>query len=99
MDRPALHAFVRELASHEATFIPFTAQTRMSGVDLDGRIIRKGAADVTEPMKACGSQDANDPCLESTYKSGTEFHYVVVMETDDPDIFQAAKGVVGPISG
>ncbi len=35
----------RELASHEAHFIPFTAQTRMSGVDFDGRQIRKGAAD------------------------------------------------------
>jgi K+-transporting ATPase ATPase B chain len=35
----------RELASQEATFIPFTAQTRMSGVDLDGREIRKGAVD------------------------------------------------------
>jgi K+-transporting ATPase ATPase B chain len=29
-----------------ATFSPFTAQTRMSGVDIDGRHIRKGAADV-----------------------------------------------------
>jgi K+-transporting ATPase ATPase B chain len=38
----------RELGSHEATFIPFTAQTRMSGVDLDGRRIRKGAADAIE---------------------------------------------------
>jgi K+-transporting ATPase ATPase B chain len=38
----------RELASHEATFVPFTAQTRMSGVDLDGREIRKGAADAIE---------------------------------------------------
>ena len=27
-----------------ATWVPFTAQTRMSGVDLDGRSIRKGAA-------------------------------------------------------
>jgi len=27
-----------------ATWVPFTAQTRMSGVDLDGRQIRKGAA-------------------------------------------------------
>ena len=27
----------RELAPHQATFIPFTAQTRMSGVDLDGQ--------------------------------------------------------------
>jgi potassium-transporting ATPase ATP-binding subunit len=38
----------RELASHEATFIAFTAQTRMSGVDIDGRRIRKGAADAIE---------------------------------------------------
>jgi K+-transporting ATPase ATPase B chain len=35
----------RELAPHEATFVPFTAQTRMSGVDYDTREIRKGAAD------------------------------------------------------
>ncbi|HMG35895.1 MAG TPA: potassium-transporting ATPase subunit KdpB [Blastocatellia bacterium] len=35
----------RELAPHEAHFIPFTAQTRMSGVDLNGRSVRKGAAD------------------------------------------------------
>jgi len=35
----------RELAHPHATFVPFTAQTRMSGVDMDGRIIRKGAAD------------------------------------------------------
>ncbi|WP_246004184.1 potassium-transporting ATPase subunit KdpB [Nocardioides marmoriginsengisoli] len=27
-----------------ATFVPFTAQTRMSGIDLDGRQVRKGAA-------------------------------------------------------
>src|SRR5512136_1331074 len=33
----------RELASHEAVFVPFTAQTRMSGVNLDGFEIRKGA--------------------------------------------------------
>ncbi|AXE32441.1 K(+)-transporting ATPase subunit B [Chromobacterium phragmitis] len=35
----------RQLASHEAVFIPFTAQTRMSGIDYDGRQIRKGAID------------------------------------------------------
>jgi len=33
----------RELAPHNPTFIPFSAQTRMSGVDMDGREIRKGA--------------------------------------------------------
>jgi len=31
-----------------ATFINFTAQTRMSGVDIDGRRIRKGSSDVVE---------------------------------------------------
>src|ERR1700730_643585 len=35
----------RELASHDARFVPFSAQTRMSGVDLNSFEIRKGAAD------------------------------------------------------
>src|SRR5438093_10444541 len=35
----------RELGEHEAHFIPFSAQTRMSGVDLNGRAVRKGAHD------------------------------------------------------
>jgi len=34
----------RELSSHDAHFVPFTAQTRMSGVNLNGFEIRKGAA-------------------------------------------------------
>ena len=38
----------RELGTHEATFIPFSATTRMSGVDLDGRKLRKGAADAVK---------------------------------------------------
>jgi len=35
----------REMGALKAVFIPFTAQTRMSGVDLLDRQIRKGAAD------------------------------------------------------
>ena len=35
----------RELGSHEAVFVPFSANTRMSGVDLNGFEIRKGAAE------------------------------------------------------
>jgi potassium-transporting ATPase ATP-binding subunit len=38
----------RELASHDAHFVPFTAQTRMSGVDMDGFEIRKGATDAIQ---------------------------------------------------
>lgn len=40
-----------------ATFIPFTAQTRMSGVDWNGREIRKGAPDaVAEYVRRNGAQ-------------------------------------------
>jgi K+-transporting ATPase ATPase B chain len=35
----------REVTEIGAKFVPFSAQTRMSGCDLDGRIIRKGAAE------------------------------------------------------
>jgi K+-transporting ATPase ATPase B chain len=35
----------RDLRALGATFVPFSAHTRMSGVDLEGRQIRKGAAD------------------------------------------------------
>ena len=38
---------IHELAAN-TEFIPFTAQTRMSGVNLDGREIRKGAVDAIE---------------------------------------------------
>src|SRR6202158_4872370 len=35
----------RDMAELNATFIPFTAQTRMSGVDAGGSSVRKGAVD------------------------------------------------------
>src|SRR5690606_18687403 len=35
----------RDMQSLHATFVPFTAQSRMSGVDFDGSAIRKGAVD------------------------------------------------------
>ncbi len=38
----------RDIQKLGATFVPFSAQTRMSGVNLDGRQIRKGAADAIE---------------------------------------------------
>ncbi len=36
---------VRERDVGHATLVPFTAQTRMSGLDIDGQSVRKGAAD------------------------------------------------------
>jgi len=45
----------RELHDLGGHFIPFSARTRMSGVDLPGRVIRKGAADaVAEHVKGLG---------------------------------------------
>jgi potassium-transporting ATPase ATP-binding subunit len=35
----------RDLGQHDTVFVPFTAQTRMSGVNLDGIEVRKGAKD------------------------------------------------------
>jgi potassium-transporting ATPase ATP-binding subunit len=49
----------RQLQETHATFVPFTAQTRMSGVDMDGRVVRKGAADAIE--RWVGAQGASFP--------------------------------------
>src|SRR5579871_4007024 len=35
----------REVAAHNTQFIPFSAYTKMSGVDIEGRRLRKGATD------------------------------------------------------
>ena len=67
---------IRERHIHElnAKFIPFTAQTRMSGVDLgDGRQIRKGAVDAIEDyVKKLGGTFPEDlkSTIESISKSG-----------------------------
>jgi K+-transporting ATPase ATPase B chain len=53
----------REVAEHEAHFIPFTAQTRMSGVDIDGRQVRKGATDSVMEFVA---EHGGKPCSELT---------------------------------
>jgi K+-transporting ATPase ATPase B chain len=49
----------RELSAYGANFIPFTAVTRMSGVDLDGRHIRKGAFDAI--VGYCGQNGHSAP--------------------------------------
>jgi K+-transporting ATPase ATPase B chain len=47
----------RDLAALGGTFVPFSAHTRMSGVDCTGRQIRKGAADAIEGhVQALGGQ-------------------------------------------
>jgi K+-transporting ATPase ATPase B chain len=63
----------RELASLEAVFVPFTAQTRMSGVNFDGREIRKGAVDaITKYLQGFGTVLPKDvqASVETIARSG-----------------------------
>ncbi|KQP33646.1 potassium-transporting ATPase subunit B [Methylobacterium sp. Leaf104] len=61
-DRYGIRA--RDMAGLNATFVPFTAQSRMSGVDLDGASIRKGAVEAViaslggQPVVSRGSNAA-----------------------------------------
>src|SRR5215469_991861 len=63
----------RELAPHNPTFIPFTAQTRMSGVNMDHTEIRKGAPEAISRYVAGKGQDVGDEIkqvVERVAKSG-----------------------------
>ncbi len=56
-----------------AKFVPFTAQTRMSGVDLDGLVIRKGATDaIIEHVRALGGSIPSElrPVVDRIARSG-----------------------------
>jgi K+-transporting ATPase ATPase B chain len=48
-----------ELAPHDAEFVPFTAQTRMSGVNFDSTMLRKGAGDAI--LKWVGDEGGHAP--------------------------------------
>jgi len=49
----------RHIPEHDATFIPFSAYTRMSGVDFEGRRLRKGATEaICKFVGDCGGQIA-----------------------------------------
>jgi K+-transporting ATPase ATPase B chain len=54
----------------EATFIPFTAQTRMSGVDLHSRQIRKGAADAVRAFAEQNFSDQTEEAVKAIANAG-----------------------------
>ena len=62
----------RELGIHEATFIPFTAQTRMSGVDINGTEIRKGAVDAIAKYTAHSDQSLSAQLSSIVERISTE---------------------------
>jgi potassium-transporting ATPase ATP-binding subunit len=53
-----------------ATFVPFSAQTRMSGVDFDGKCIRKGAADSVRKWVGGNFPKEIDAAVEKISRSG-----------------------------
>jgi len=55
----------RELSEKGVVFVPFTAQTRMSGVNLNGREVRKGAADAIRAYVSTGGGSV-PPELQAT---------------------------------
>jgi potassium-transporting ATPase ATP-binding subunit len=64
---------IRERQIHEmpqAQFINFTAQTRMSGVDLDGVQYRKGAADAIRVFANGSMPSATGQVIETIARSG-----------------------------
>ena len=56
----------RELKPHEVHFIPFTAQTRMSGINYDGREIRKGAVEAIEKYILAANGSVSSPEMRET---------------------------------
>jgi K+-transporting ATPase ATPase B chain len=72
----------REFAAHEATFVAFTAQTRMSGIDLDGREIRKGAADAIEKYLGSVQPHLNGDLTEIVEKISREGGTPLVVAED-----------------
>jgi potassium-transporting ATPase ATP-binding subunit len=63
----------RELSELQAEFVPFSAVTRMSGVNLDGRVIRKGSTDaIAAFLKENGGSLPNEvrATVETVARSG-----------------------------
>ncbi|MBX6359886.1 MAG: potassium-transporting ATPase subunit KdpB [Acidobacterium ailaaui] len=73
----------RDVSGMQAQFVPFTAQTRMSGVDLPGTKIRKGSADAIarflEQQGASLPRKVSDKVEEIARLGGTP---LVVAEND-----------------
>src|ERR1700745_378648 len=67
------HLRGRDLSTHAANFIPFSAQTRMSGVDIDGREIRKGALEAISRLsngRGNSIPDALQACVKEISNAG-----------------------------
>ncbi|WP_344407731.1 HAD family hydrolase, partial [Dactylosporangium fulvum] len=81
------HHGLRERDVTGAVWVPFTAQTRMSGVDIEGRQIRKGAAAaVMRWVREHGGRPANDvgAIVDAVSSSGGTPLVVAERVADEP---------------
>jgi hypothetical protein len=60
---------------------------------------RKNNAIDATAFEGCPATTPNAPCLERTYKLNNEFHYVVVLDTHDPDVVSPVKSLVQGAAG
>jgi K+-transporting ATPase ATPase B chain len=68
----------RAMAPLNARFVPFSAQTRMSGIDCDGLVIRKGAVDVVLASVEGGAMPpAATPAIALARGGATAGHAVI----------------------
>ena len=87
---------VRSRPMDGGTLVPFTAQTRMSGVDFDGRRIRKGAADSIRRWVEAEGGDTVPSAMDTiangiATEGGTP---LVVAEADDRTSLVRVLGVI-----
>jgi K+-transporting ATPase ATPase B chain len=61
-----------DFAGHEPSFVPFSAQTRMSGVDFNGTRLRKGAGDAIQSWVAAEGGNAPPQLTEQLDRIGRE---------------------------
>ncbi|PKB33041.1 K+-transporting ATPase ATPase B chain [Pseudonocardia alni] len=72
-----------DAAEAVAEFVPFTAQTRMSGIDLDGEVVRKGAAAAILEWAQAADRAEVDRIVETVSDDGGT--PLVVAAADAPD--------------
>lgn len=58
----------RDIKALGASFVPFTAKTRMSGIDFQGQQIRKGAAEAVKAFVLANGGDYPEECHEIVKK-------------------------------
>lgn len=83
---------ISEKLNFDAEFVPFTAQTRMSGINMNGLEIRKGATDAI--LEYVAGSNMNDPSVENKLKPIVE---IIAKSGGTPLVVTKNKKILGVI--